>query len=115
MSHGTRLDSSTGRHTGAGVICSAMVATLHPAPDASAERSAAKESLAPELFAPALGVPMAALVGGAVRHHDDVPRPGADDVVAAGAAVLLVARDLADLVAVHDRPRRRSRAADRCR
>src|SRR3954447_3468659 len=115
MSHGTRLDSSTGRHTGAGVICSAMVATLHPAPDASAEGSAsAEETLAPELFAPALGVPMAALVRGAVRHHDEMPRPGADDVIAAGAAVLLVARDLADLVAVHDRPRGRSRAADRC-
>ena len=74
--------------------------------------SAPQDPSTPELLAPALGVPVPAVLGGTVRHDDEMPETRPDGMIAAGAAVLLGARDLAHLVARHDRPRRRSRPAD---
>src|SRR6478752_7727290 len=112
-SQGNRLEPSTGKQTGTGAVWSAIVATLHPVTDATRKRSAPDDPLTPEFLTPALRVPMAAVVGRAVRHDDEVSQTRPDDVIAPRTAVLLVARDLPDLVPVDDRPGRCARPTDR--
>jgi hypothetical protein len=73
----------------------------------------------PELRAPALRVPVAPVVRIFEGHHDEMPQPGSDHVVAAGTPIRLFAGGMAHVVAGHERPRRsvgsrRRRASPTC-
>src|SRR5919198_6309156 len=75
--------------------------------------AAPEDPPAPQLLPPALFVPVAALIGGSVRDHDEVPGTRTDDVIAPGAAIPLVADEVAHLDAGGLRPRRRGRSGAR--
>jgi hypothetical protein len=76
-----------------------------------------KDAGATKLLSPAFGMPVSPSVRIAIRDDHQMPEPGPDRVVAAGAPVGLIARNLADLGARHGRPRRRlgARPLSRCR
>jgi hypothetical protein len=73
----------------------------------------------PQLRAPALRVPVAPVVRIVEGHHDEMPQPGSDHVVAAGTPIRFFAGGMAHVVAGRERPRRpvgpgRRRASSTC-
>jgi hypothetical protein len=93
----------------------AIAASCHRATGLSITVDATQDPSASELLPPALDVPVTTVVGSSVGDHDEVPGAGPHDVVAAGAPVLLLPDEVADLEALRDRPRRRVRALARPR